>query len=177
MKHIFALLFYTCILSNYTAFAAISLSILSSEENSRIDEFITSQEIHCDDSSQVVQRCETNKDLRIYLEGDIGNNGLEEIAIQYTLEEGNNWYVYLSIFDKTSLQVIDFKMIGGKAFREISIREIVDGWVVADTLSYTDSDSLCCPSLPGRSEFILYREKELIEGRTIFFISNIKAYE
>jgi hypothetical protein len=103
---------------------------------------------------------------RIYLIGDIGRNGREGIAVQFTLGAGNADYIYLLIVERKPLKMRGLQRIGGRGFRDITINEIRNGLVCANVLWYGPNDSMPNPSVAGTTSFRLDFEG-LVECDTV----------
>ncbi len=92
---------------------------------------------------------------RLYVVGDVGEDGRDELMAQFTIERGAGWDVYLAVFRRDTLRPLAHGRIGGKSFRAIEIQGVNAGEIVADTENYEYSDDLCCPSVPGTVTFVI----------------------
>jgi len=84
------------------------------------------------------------------------------LALQYTIETGNSWQIYIALFDRSTHRLLASGRVGGKAYREVSITSIAEGGVELEASYYAPQDGLCCPSIRGTS-FIGMREGHLWE--------------
>ena len=85
---------------------------------------------------------------RIYLIGDLKQKH-DCIAVQFALGAGNADYQYLLIVERNTLKVMSLLRIGGRGFRDITIKKIEDGFICADVIWYGPNDSLPSPSVHG----------------------------
>ena len=90
---------------------------------------------------------------RIYLLGDVGRDGKQDIAVQFTLEVGNAEYHYLLVLERDTLNTRGLIRIGGRGYRKITITNIEKGLIYADVCWYGDEDPLPQPSVPGEVAF------------------------
>lgn len=93
------------------------------------------------------------ENCRIYLVGDVGRDGNEDIAVQFTLEAGNAEYQYLMVIERKTLKSRGLMRIGGRGYRQIKITKIEDGLICASVNWYRSDDSLANPSIPGEAVF------------------------
>jgi len=73
------------------------------------------------------------------------------LVVQYTIETGNSWQLYVAVFEKDSHRLLARGRVGGKAYREVSVKSVAGGLVEMDTIYYALADALCCPSVHGTS--------------------------
>jgi hypothetical protein len=90
------------------------------------------------------------------------------VAVQYTLEEGNNWILRVVVVRTTDLRVVGDVIVGGKGWRSVNL-EAVDGCLAFRTMNYGASDSLGSPSLKGETHYCMGDGGDLEEGETRIF--------
>lgn len=109
------------------------------------------------------------KEARKIIYGDLDGDGDEDAAAQFTIEGmggGNNYGFYLAVFrnENGKFAGITDDVIGGKLNRDITLTKIEDGKMLFDTKSYDTDDGACCPSIEGKTAYIL-EGKKLIEKK------------
>lgn len=104
------------------------------------------------------------EDARTILYGDLDGDGDEDAAVQFTIEGmggGNNYIFYLAIFknENGKLTPVTDEAIGGKMNRNIELKKIENGKMFFDTQEYDADDGACCPSIEGKTAYILEGNK------------------
>lgn len=104
------------------------------------------------------------KAARKILYGDLDGDGDEDAAVQFTIEGmggGNNYGFYLAVFknENGKLTAVTDEVIGGKLNRDVTLTKIEDGKIRFDTKDYDDDDGACCPSIEGKTTYILVNNK------------------
>jgi len=95
-------------------------------------------------------------DARIIIMGDINNDGVPDIVVQYCIEQSNGSHYFLAGFDGKTFALLAHARIGGKGSREVKLQCIKSSFITIDTQTYSDDDPDCCPSLEGISRYVLY---------------------
>lgn len=99
--------------------------------------------------------------------GDLDNDGDDDvIAIQLLHPDGGNgWWQKLSVFRNENgkfIAVTDIQ-VGANMHRSADFKSIKNGRIYFDTMTYDeDKDAACCPSIKGRTSYVLNANK-LIE--------------
>jgi len=109
------------------------------------------------------------KEARKILYGDIDGDGDEDAIVQFTIEGmggGNNYGFSLAAFknDDGKLTAITDEVVGGKMNREVELKRIEKGVIYLDTKEYAENDGACCPSIAGKTSFVL-EGKKLVEKK------------
>lgn len=104
------------------------------------------------------------KEARKILYGDLDGDGDEDAAAQFTIEGmggGNNYAFYLAVFrnENGKLKGVTDDVIGGKLNRDVTFIKIENGKMFFDTKGYAEDDGACCPSIEGKTSYILEGEK------------------
>lgn len=104
------------------------------------------------------------KEARIILYGDLDGDGDEDAAAQFTVEGmggGNNYGFYLAVFrnDNGKFTAVTDEVIGGKLRRDVEFTKIENGRMYFDTKSYAADDGACCPSIEGKTSYVLEGNK------------------
>lgn len=86
--------------------------------------------------------------------GDLDGDGKADLIVLFTLEQGNVWTQFMSVFGVGSAALANAR-VGGKGQRSVELRQVTDGRVELSTKNYGPSDALCCPSVVGHSWFVL----------------------
>jgi hypothetical protein len=86
--------------------------------------------------------------------GDLDGDGKADLVVLFTLEQGDVWTQFLSVFGSATKPLASLR-VGGKGQREVELRQVTDGRVELATKNYGLSDALCCPSVVGYSWFVL----------------------
>ena len=111
------------------------------------------------------------EEARKIIYGDLDGDGDEDAAAQFTLEGvgggGNNYGFYLAVFrnENGKLTGVTDDAIGGKLNRDVTFTKIEDGKMLFDTKGYAEDDGACCPSIEGKTAYVLEGEK-LIEKKS-----------
>lgn len=87
--------------------------------------------------------------------GDL--NGKPHIVVQFTIGAGagNAHYHYLLVLKRSKLKKVGLLRIGGRGFREITIKKIEEGFIRAGVMWYGPNDSLSSPSVHGETSFCI----------------------
>ena len=109
------------------------------------------------------------KEARKIIYGDLDGDGDEDAAAQFTIEGmggGNNYGFYLAVFknDNGKLTAVTDTAIGGKLNRDVSFTKIENGKMLFDTKDYDEDDGACCPSIEGKTAYVLEEDK-LVEKK------------
>jgi len=112
---------------------------------------------------------EEYKEARKVLYGDIDGDGDEDAVAQFTVEGmggGNNYSFELAVFknDGGKLTAITDEVVGGKLNRNVELKRIEKGVIYLDTKEYAEDDGACCPSIEGKTSYIV-QGKKLIEKK------------
>lgn len=104
------------------------------------------------------------KEARKIMYGDLDGDGDEDSAAQFTIEGmggGNNYAFYLAVFrnENGKLKAVTDDAIGGKLNRDVSFTKIENGKMLFDTKEYDSDDGACCPSIEGKTSYILENDK------------------
>ncbi len=125
-----------------------SMPELTKKEIRAVDSFIGSQ-VRIRSHKYLSLNSLEYRDARQYIVGNL--NGENALVVRYTLEESNNWTLYLAVFRKSSMQHIAHDRVGGKGYRSVDLNGIANGGIKLNVLYYSPYDGLCCPSVPGTS--------------------------
>lgn len=109
------------------------------------------------------------KEARKIIYGDLDGDGDEDAAAQFTIEGmggGNNYGFYLAVFknENGKFKGITDEAIGGKLNRDVTFTKIENGKMLFDTKEYDADDGACCPSIEGKTSYIL-EGKKLVEKK------------
>lgn len=112
---------------------------------------------------------EEYKEARKILYGDIDGDGDEDAVAQFTVEGmggGNNYSFELAVFknDSGKLTAVTDEVVGGKLNRNVELKRIEKGVIYLDTKEYAEDDGACCPSIEGKTSYIL-QGKKLVEKK------------
>jgi hypothetical protein len=132
-----------------------------SDDKAVIDKYVAAQAKR--------ERGEEPDDIRKTIEGDINHDGVADVAVLYTIEGqggSNNYIQYLAVFLRKSGKLVFAarQAVGGKNHRAIEITSIKDNAMLFDTTGYGPRDPSCCPTIKGRTKYVLVGNK-LIEKR------------
>jgi hypothetical protein len=86
--------------------------------------------------------------------GDLDGDGKSELVVLFTLEQGNVWTQFLSVFGSGTKHLASLR-VGGKGQRGVGLERVTNGRIELSTKNYGASDALCCPSIVGHSWFEL----------------------
>ncbi len=140
------------------AFPTLVLSedryVPSKEQEQAADSFIRSQEIVKSQQFISLNRMEY-REARIYAYGDLTGDNISDLVIQYTMEERLLWDLYLAILEEPSYKKSWHMRVGGKGWRSVHLKSVGSEGIVMNTKNYGPGDGLCCPSVPGHSNFAL----------------------
>lgn len=111
-----------------------------------------------------VSDAEEYKEARKIIYGDLDGDGDEDAAAQFTIEGmggGNNYGFYLAVFrnENGKLKGVTDDAIGGKLNRDVTFTKIENGKMFFDTKGYAEDDGACCPSIEGKTTYILENDK------------------
>jgi len=108
------------------------------------------------------ERGEEYKEVRKVVSGDLTHDGVPETVVLYTIEgqRGTNLSIqYLAVFVRQDgkLTALTHADVGGrgKAARGIELKAVEDNSILLDTLNYGPKDAACCPSVKGKTRYIL----------------------
>lgn len=106
---------------------------------------------------------------RKILYGDLDGDGDEDAVAQFTVEGmggGNNYGFWLAVFrnDGGKFSGVTDEVVGGKMNRNVELEKIEGGKIYLDTTSYDGDDGACCPSIEGKTSYIL-QGKKLVENK------------
>jgi hypothetical protein len=109
------------------------------------------------------------KEARTIVHGNLDEDGDEDIAVQFTLEGmggSNNHHIYLAIFENKNSEFTPVlnEIIGGKNYRGIESKQISNGKILLDTKDYAEKDGACCPSIEGKTSYVL-KDRKLVEEK------------
>lgn len=104
------------------------------------------------------------KEARKIIYGDLDGDGDEDAAAQFTIEGmggGNNYAFYLAVFrnENGKLKAVTDDAVGGKLNRDVTLTKIENGRMLFDTKEYDADDGACCPSIEGKTSYILENDK------------------
>ena len=149
------------------SFAAVVLLILStglassvaqaqSDDKTVVDKFISAQATR--------EHGEEPDGIRKVVDGDLDHDGVADVAVLYTIEGqngSNNYIQYLAVFLRKNGSLV-YKArvpVGGKNHREIEITSIKDNSMLLNTTAYGPRDPSCCPTIKGKTKFVLVGNK------------------
>ena len=106
------------------------------------------------------ERGEEFGDARKVVAGDLNGDGVPETVVLYTIESqggSNNYIQYLAVFARRDghLVAVTHTPVGGKSRRSVDLGTINNRRVNLETLSYSEKDASCCPSIKGRTSYVL----------------------
>lgn len=122
------------------------------DDKAIIDKFIASQAER--------ERGEEPDGVGKIVEGDLNRDGVADVAVLYTIEGqngSNNYIQYLAVFLRKNgkLAYSARAAVGGKSRRAIEITSIKDNAMFFDTTAYGPRDPSCCPTIKGRTKYVL----------------------
>ncbi|HZI62507.1 MAG TPA: hypothetical protein VFD62_17465 [Pyrinomonadaceae bacterium] len=97
---------------------------------------------------------------RTMMIGDLNHDGLSDAVVLYMLEgqNGTNNYVqHLAVFVRRRgvLVPLTDAVVGGKYYRTAELKGIKNKQILFETLDYADNDARCCPSIKGKTAYVL----------------------
>jgi len=111
--------------------------------------------------------CEFRKIAR----GDINADGIADLIVAFTVEGacdddkstppgacGNHHETYLKVFLGKELKEVPLLMVGSRGERFIMGLVVKNGVIEAETLTYGKDDPMCCPSIKGKTRFVLTKD-------------------
>ena len=106
------------------------------------------------------ERGEEYREARKAMNGDLTNDGIPETVVLYTIEsqDGRNLYIqYLAVFTRRNgkLSPLTHTEVGGKSVRSVELTSVTDNSILLDTMSYGPKDPQCCPTVKGKTKYIL----------------------
>lgn len=145
---LFALITLTFVLLS-PAYVALGAQ---NEDSAAIDKFIARQAKR--------ERGEEYLEARKIVTGDLTHDGEPETVVLYTIEgqRGSNLHVqYLAVFErrKGKLFPLTHVDVGGKSARAVELTAVENNSILLDTLSYGPKDASCCPSVKGKTRYLL----------------------
>lgn len=144
-----------------TILACAPMVLAQTDDKATIDKFIAAQATR--------EHGEEPDGVRKVVEGDLNRDGAADTAVLYTIEGqngSNNYIQYLAVFLRQSGKLVFAarQAVGGKLRREIDLTSIKDNAMLFDTTSYGPKDPACCPTIKGKTRFVL-TGKRLVERR------------
>ena len=132
----------------------ISVSARQDQDTAAIDAYIAAQARR--------ERGEEYKEVRKVVSGDLTHDGVPETVVLYTIEgqRGSNLSIqYLAVFvrQEGKLTALTHADVGGrgKSARSVELKSVEDNSILLDTLNYGPKDAACCPSVKGKTRYIL----------------------
>jgi len=106
------------------------------------------------------ERGEEYKDARTIVVGNLANADSPETVVLYTIESQrgtNNYVQYLAVFVRRNgkLAPLTRAVVGGKSRRSVEHLSVDHKTIQLETLDYGPNDASCCPSIRGRTQYIL----------------------
>jgi hypothetical protein len=103
---------------------------------------------------------EEYEDARKIETGDLNGDAVPETVVLYTIESqggSNNYIQYLAVFARRDghLVAVTHTPVGGKSRRSVDLDTVNNRRVDLKTLSYAQKDASCCPSIKGRTSYVL----------------------
>jgi hypothetical protein len=111
--------------------------------------------------------CEFRKIAR----GDINGDGIADLIVVFTVEGacdgdkktpagacGNHHETYMQAFLGKELKEVPLLMVGSRGERAITGIIVKKGVIEAETLTYGKNDPMCCPSIKGKTRFVLTKD-------------------
>ena len=137
-------------------FPGWSAASVQSDDAAVIDKFIARQAENAGGSEP--------DGIRKVLTGDLNHDGVADAAVLFTIEgqNGSNNYVqYLAVFLRRNGRLVYAAdaPVGGKNRRSIELDSIKDNVMFLDTTTYAKRDPSCCPTIKGRTRYVLVRNK------------------
>ena len=149
------------VINNETANTQTSATPDKEQKQKTIDQYIA--------GVAKVSDAEEYKEARTIIDGDLDGDGDEDTAVQFTIEGmggGNMFSFYLAVFrnENGKFTAVTDEVIGGKLNRSIEFTKIENGIIYFDTKDYAADDGACCPSIEGKTSYILEGNK-LVEKK------------
>ena len=121
-------------------------------DTSFIDSFITRQAKR--------ERGEEYREARKVVTGDLTHDGQAETIVLYTIEGqgGSNLHIqYLAVFVRRNgkLSPLTHIDVGGKSTRGVELVSVENNSILLDALNYGPKDPSCCPSVKGKTSYVL----------------------
>jgi hypothetical protein len=125
---------------------------IQDDDTATIDAFITRQAKR--------ERGEEYPDARKVVTGDLTHDGQPETVVLYTIEGqgGSNLHIqYLAVFLRrnSKLSPLTHMDVGGKSTRGVELISVKNNSILLDTLNYGPKDASCCPSVTGKTSYVL----------------------
>jgi hypothetical protein len=98
----------------------------------------------------VKEYVEGRKTLRADLNGD----HREDLAVLFTLERGNLWIQYLTVISSAGTPLATTE-VSRKGVRAVDLDRAVGSTLDLSTKTYRPEDASCCPSVLGRTAYVL----------------------
>jgi hypothetical protein len=141
-----------------TVFALIILCCLAAPLNAQqadskvIDSYIAAQAKR--------EKGEEPDGVRKVVQGDLNKDGVDDVAVLYTIEGqngSNNYIQYLAVFLGTNKGLVFAARTpaGGKNHREAELVSITNGKINLNTVDYGPKDPSCCPTIKGATKYLL----------------------
>jgi hypothetical protein len=117
------------------------------------------------------ERGEEYREARKVVVGDLTYDGVPETVVLYTIEGqgGTNLHIqYLAVFarQKGKLSLVTHAHVAGKSVRSVELRSVEDDAILLETMSYAPEDAQCCPSVKGRTRYVLTGRRLREQKRT-----------
>ncbi len=119
-----------------------------------VDAFIKTQE-RLRSTQYVSDNLLEFREGRQYAFDEAGGSGKTILAVRYTLEEGNNWTLFLAAFSRPTMKCQAHARVGGKGYRNVDISGVKGDMIYLKIELYSTYDALCCPSVPGSTIYEL----------------------
>ena len=100
--------------------------------------------------------------------GDVNLNGTEDLVVVFNVEGachqdleapagscGNQHDSFLQVFLDKDLKEVPMVTIGSRGSRSIDGVSVEDGVILVKTLTRSEDDPMCCPSIEEKTRFIL----------------------
>jgi hypothetical protein len=138
-----------------TLIASAPDASLSSAESQAINVFIKGQAKQRTSGGNIVEEFPGGRQIA---RGDLDGDGKADLVVLFTLEQGNVWTQFLSVFGSENKPFATMR-VGGKGRREVELRQVTDRRVELATKNYGPLDALCCPSIVGHSWLVLHGDQ------------------
>ena len=106
---------------------------------------------------------EDDKKSRKIVYGDIDDDGDEDAVVFFALfpKGGNGDDDYIAVFRNNEGQFVDvtYTKVASRGIRYVELKRIKDGKILLDTFRYSDEDAQCCPSINGKTSYVLNGNK------------------